>query len=280
MDSKKYCAQIVKKSGSNFAASFLFLDKEQRRAMNAVYAFSRVVDDVADTGWEEIVAKKQLDFWRKEVALCFDGKNSLHPLTIELAWSIRQFKIPREYLDGLLDGVTMDLVKTRYATFDELKDYCYHVASVVGLICLRIFRVPDVGVTKDAAVALGYALQLTNIIRDVGVDSVRGRIYLPTEDLERFHVSEGSIFERRLTPEYQELLAFEWERANAFFEVAWRGFDPALRRKLLPAVIMGEVYFRLLQKIKEQKYKTLDKKIRVPKPEKLWIILKAILRSK
>ena len=268
MKPEKYCKKIVKGSGSNFYYAFFFLSKRKRRAIYAIYAFSRVIDDIVDEEPEMAAKERLLAFWRDEIDRCYEG-SSEHPLTKELNYAVTTFGIPKEYMVDHLNGIMQDMVQTRYATFEDLVHYCYRVASIVGLICLKIFEVEDNGENHTAAVNLGLAFQTTNILRDVASDSERDRIYIPKEDLLRFHLTEDDILQKRYTDEFVKLMDFEWERANDFFNKALTGFDKKAARKLLPAMVMADIYYKILMEIRERHYNVFEEKIRVPNKEKL-----------
>ncbi len=213
-----YCSRLTRKSRSNFYYSFLFLSKEKREAMYAVYAFCRSVDDIADGQASGAEKQGLLDEWRRELDRCYQGKPG-HPITVRLAQSVQRFPIPKEHFEELIAGVEMDLTQHRYATFRELYEYCYRVAGVVGLMCIEIFdyRNPK---AKDYAVNLGVALQLTNILRDVRVDAERGRIYLPQDELARFDYSEEELLRGAYTPAFLDLMRFSAARARCYFQNA------------------------------------------------------------
>jgi phytoene synthase len=273
----EYCAQLTRKSQSNFYYSFLFLSKEKREAMYAVYAFCRSVDDVADGNAQMCEKQTLLDEWRQELDRCYEGKPE-HPITIKLAQSLQKFPIPKEHFEELIAGVEMDLTYSRYPTFHELYEYCYRVAGVVGLMCIEIFgyRNPK---AKDYAVNLGVALQLTNIMRDLKVDAERGRIYLPQDALARFGYHEGELLRGAYTPAFFELMRFVGSRARHYFHNARQLLAAEDRRSLFAAEIMGAIYFRLLETIETSGYRVFDHTITLPTSHKLWIALSIWARS-
>jgi phytoene synthase len=274
---REYCSQLTRKSRSNFYYSFLFLSKEKREAMYAVYAFCRSVDDVADGSAPLREKQTLLDGWRRELDRCYDG-NPQHPITVKLARSIQQFPITKEHFEELITGVEMDLVHSRYPTFHELYQYCYRVAGVVGLMCIEIFgyRNPK---AKDYAVNLGLALQLTNIIRDLKVDAERGRIYLPQDELARFGYGEEELLRGAYTPAFFELIRFVGSRARQYFHSARQLLAAEDRRSLFAAEIMGTIYYRLLDTIEASGYRVFDRTITLPTSHKLWIALSIWARS-
>jgi 15-cis-phytoene synthase len=273
----EYCAQLTRKSRSNFYYAFLFLAKEKRQAMYAVYAFCRSVDDIADGSASVREKEMLLDNWRRELDRCYEGKPQ-HPITVKLAQSIEKFPIPKEYFQELLAGVEMDLFHHRYPTFRELYEYCYRVAGVVGLMCIEIFgyRNPK---AKDYAVNLGVALQLTNIMRDLKVDADRGRIYLPQEELERFGYRDEELLRAAYTPAFIELMGFAGARARQYFQHARQLLAEEDRRSLLAAEIMGAIYYRLLETIEIAHYRVFDRTITLPTSYKLWIALSIWART-
>ena len=288
---------IVVKERSNFFYSFSLLPRQERDAIECVYAFCRYTDDLVDeeefvdAHWDEptpssqqarlretdssrgsrTIEKKRmrLAWWRRELEKCYDGK-SAHPILKGLHRVTQRFKIPKQYFLTLIDGVEMDLVKDRYRTFDELSEYCYAVASIVGLISIEIFGYRHEE-TKEYAVDLGIALQLTNIIRDVSEDAQRGRIYLPQEDLARFGCSEADILAGRYNLAFIELMKFETARARSYYESARRHLRRDERFTMFAAEIMDAIYFRLLRKIELQEFNVFEKKIRVSSPHKILI---------
>jgi 15-cis-phytoene synthase len=272
-----YCAQLTRKSRSNFYYAFLFLPKDKRQALYAVYAFCRSVDDVADGSASGPEKQMLLDNWRRELDRCYEGKPH-HPITVKLAQSIEKFPIPKEYFDELLAGVQMDLILHRYPTFRELYEYCYRVAGVVGLMCIEIFgyRNPK---ARDYAVNLGVALQLTNIMRDLKVDADRGRIYLPQEELARFGYGNEELLRGTYTPAFIEIMRFAGERARQYFRHARQLLAEEDRRSLLAAEIMGAIYYRLLETIETAHYRVFDRTITVPSSHKLRIALSIWART-
>jgi len=230
------CASITRRSSSNFYYAFMLLSAERRRALYSVYAFCRFVDDIADDaagGEAGGQPATLLARWREELERVFNGSPT-HAISRALAYNVRRFAIPRRYFEEIIDGVEMDLGRTRYATFEELRLYCYRVASAVGLVCIEIFgyRNPR---TREYAENLGIAFQLTNIIRDLSEDAARGRIYLPLEDLARFDVSEDEILRGADTLELRRLLEHEVERARSFYAQAENALDAEDRAAMVCA---------------------------------------------
>ena len=279
-DAQRYCEQISRRSGSNFYYSFLFLPKRRRQAMYAVYAFCREVDRAVDEAPNPVDAVQQLDYWRRELQAAYRGM-AVHPITLTLAEHARQLDIPQHYFEELLLGVDMDLTIHRYATFADLTGYCYRVASVVGLICLKVFgtRAPA---AEEYAKNLGMAFQLTNILRDLRSDADRDRIYLPLEDLARFGYGEEDLFHRRYSPAFAMLMQFECARTRDFYRGA-RAIVQTLpvedRRALTVAEIMRAVYVRILDRIERVGYRVYEDRIGLPSSRRLAIALGVWLRS-
>ena len=271
MGNDSYVHHVARQSGSNFYYSFFSLPRPQRDAITAVYAFCREVDDAVDLPQGENPAQIIVR-WREELNRTYDGKPTL-PLTRSLATAIERFQLSKEYFDGILQGVEMDLRMKRYPTFQALSDYCYHVAGEVGLLCMEIFGYRSERL-KNYAVKLGTAFQLTNILRDVRSDASRGRIYLPLEDLSRFGVSEDEILKGQVTPAFLRLMAFEARRARGFYQEALTLPTPEERPALRAAEIMRVIYDNLLQRIERRNYDVFSKTIRVPTPVKMYLALK------
>ncbi|MGH7251509.1 MAG: presqualene diphosphate synthase HpnD, partial [Nitrospiraceae bacterium] len=272
---------VTKRSGSNFYYSFLFLPPPRREAMYAVYAFCREVDSVVDDAPPGSDPREQLQRWRDELNATYLGIPTF-PVTICLAGHARRLEIPHKLFEDLLAGVEMDLTTRRYATFDDLRLYCYRVASVVGLICLKVFgtRSP---LASEYAINLGIAFQLTNILRDLGADAERGRIYLPQEDLTRFGCPEQDLLTRTYSPSFLELMRFECERTRKFYEAARRVAQvlPAEdRRALTVAEIMRAVYARILRRIESSGYRVFGRRISLAPPYRLAIATGVWLRSR
>ena len=279
-EAQAYCTAVTKRSGSNFYYSFFFLPAARREAMYTVYAFCKEVDSAVDDAPPGSDPKEAIRQWRAEVAAVYGGIPT-HPVAISLAGHVRQLDIPREYFDELINGVEMDLSTTRYKTFEELSRYCYRVAGVVGLICLHIFGTRDPR-AKDYAVNLGMAFQLTNILRDLGTDADRGRIYLPREDLARFDCTEEHLLRRRYPPRFNDLMAFQCTRAHEFYANArtiLASLPRADRKALTPAEIMRGVYERILFRIERAGYRIFGPRISLSAPSKLAAAAGAWLRS-
>jgi phytoene synthase len=263
---------------TNFYYSFVFLPRQKRRAIEAVYAFARRGDDLVDSGLAPDEAGRQILRYRGALETCYaDPAAALEdPELAALAETIREFRIPRQPFEDLILGLEMDLFGARYETFDDLSLYCYRVASTIGLIAIEIFGYTDPQ-TRDYAVNLGRALQLVNILRDIQSDARRGRIYLPREDLERFGVRAGELLSGVYNDPFIELMRFECDRARHFFGVARQLLPLQDRRAMVAAEIMAAIYYRLLGRIQERRYNVFGKRVRLPALEKLWIALSVYL---
>ena len=265
---------------TSFYYSFLVLPPAKRSAIIAVWDFCRAVDDAVDEpseGGGGPARAELLEGWRAELARCFEGGEPVTPQGRALAPFVRAFNLPRKAFAELIDGVAMDLDVPRYETFDALKQYCYRVASAVGLICVEIFGYRDPA-TRRYAEELGMALQLTNIVRDVAADLEKGRVYLPLEDLRRFGVDEAMLRAGVVTPPVAELIAFECRRAREYFDRAARALPRRDRRSLVAAEIMGAVYAEILTRIEQAGYDVFSRRIRVPRPRRAVIALRVYLK--
>lgn len=276
-DARTVSRKLTKASGSNFYYAFLFLPKPKREAIYAVYAFCRLSDDLVDEARAGGDVSAALTRWRKELEGYFRDSVG-HPVIVAAGQAARRFNIPRTYFEELLNGMEMDLTRSRYATFEELYSYCYRVASIVGLICIEIFgyRNPR---TKEYAERLGIAFQLTNILRDLAVDAARGRIYLPQDELKRFGYSEDELLAGRYSDAFVELMRFQCERARGYFRDAATALPPEDRRSLLAAEIMKAIYYRLLLKIEQRGYNVFGFDIAIPRPRKFLLASGLWLRS-
>ena len=272
---------------SNFAYSFKLLPKEERSAINSVYAFCSYIDDIVD-GTPNLnnksVVKKldRLAWWENEIEKIYSEKVDSYYLK-PLVALIKRFDIPKQYFLTLIDGVRMDLIKNRYNTFEELKEYCYSVASVVGLISIEIFGY-KYEETKNYAVNLGYALQLTNILRDIGHDKERGYIYIPKEDLRKFDYSEEELIRGIHNDNFVELMRFETGRAREYYHKARTFLRPNEKPTIIAAEIMDSIYYRLLEKLELNDFNVYQGKIRVSAIHKIllafkhWVSMKVFIQ--
>jgi len=267
-----YCEQKAAASGSSFYHSFRFLPLERRRAITALYAFCREVDDAVDDTVDAAVARIKLEWWRTEVATIFDGVPQ-HPVAQALKPVVRAFELPREHLLAVVDGMAMDLDFDRYPDFALLERYCDRVAGVVGLMSAQIFGYSD-GSTRTYARDLGIAFQLTNIIRDVGEDARRGRIYLPQDEMERYGVTSTEISQQRVTPGFKALMAFQVQRARKFYDKAFASLPRVDRRSQRPGLIMAAIYQELLEEIERDGFRVLDRRLSLTPLRKAWLAWK------
>jgi 15-cis-phytoene synthase len=275
-----YCTAMTKQSGSNFYYSFLFLPKTKRNAMYTVYAFCKAVDNAVDEPPAGSNPTEELMRWRHELDAVYHGTPT-YPIAISLAHHVKALSIPKAYLEELIKGVEMDLLHNRYQTFDELSLYCYRVASVVGLICLHIFGVTSAR-AQDYAVDLGMAFQITNILRDLGVDADQGRIYLPLDDLRACNYPEQFMLQKTYSAEFKKLMEQEAARAHHYYDKAQAAFmalPPEDRKALTVAEIMRGVYSRILKKIERSDYRVFGPRIRLSTSHRLAIALSIWLRS-
>ena len=272
MTPDEYCQRKAASSGSSFYYSFLFLPPERRRAITALYAFCREVDDVVDEGTDPQVAASKLAWWRNEVHNLFAGK-AQHPVTRALEPFRAQFGLSEARLNDIIDGMEMDLRQSRYLDWKGLEAYCYRVAGVVGLLAAGIFGYRDER-TLVYATNLGTAFQLTNIIRDVGEDARKNRVYLPMEDLQRFGVPASDILQAKETPAFRTLMQFEAERARGFYERAFAALPASDRRAQRPGLIMAAIYRTLLDEIQREGFRVLTQRTSLTPLRKFWIAWK------
>jgi 15-cis-phytoene synthase len=258
-------ATITRQSKSNLALAFISLGAERKRDITVFYAFCRVIDDIADSSELSVVEKRvRLAKWRQMLRAAAPDEPLLARDVRKL---MQKYSLPPEMLEEIIAGVEMDLSILRYPTFKELRVYCYRVASAVGLVSIEIFgyRNPR---CREYAIELGLALQITNIIRDVWKDLQAGRIYLPQEDLARFHYSEPELTQRKYNEHFLQLMQFEAGRAREFFARAAAALPPEDRRAMAPAEIMGSIYRALLRRIELDKFRVFEKEYRLSKLEK------------
>jgi phytoene synthase len=271
-------SQLTRRSRSNFYYAFLALPRPRRQALYALYAFCRTVDDIADLGEERgadaSTLRAQLAGWREDIARCYapDGRPE-HPIAQRLAEAARAYPIPQDALAAIVDGVAMDLDGTTYETEDDLYPYCYRVASAVGLAAIEIFGYTDPA-ARQYATNLGIALQLTNIIRDVGSDARAGRVYVPRGDLRKFGVTPDDLRAGRHTDAFVFLMAHQAARARRFYRQAREAFPRRDARSLMAAEIMGQIYWALLLRMEASRYRVLDERVTVPVPRKVAIALR------
>lgn len=255
------------------------LPSKKRDAMNTIYSFCRITDDIVDDNNMSREQKQlKLDEWKNSLSNAFN-KKSENELFIELNDCIEEFNIPQKPFFDLIDGMEMDLNKSRYSTFEELKEYCYKVASTVGLMTIPVFGFKN-KLTKEYAINLGIALQLTNILRDIKTDAQSGRIYLPAEDLERFNYSEQELLTSTYNENFIELMKFQSDRAREFYQLANNNLFPEDKSSMFTARAMQYIYYRLLDKIEQEHFNVFEDKIRVSTFNKLFISLSVWIKYK
>jgi phytoene synthase len=272
VDPHKYCEDRAAASGSSFYYAFRFLPPERRRAITAFYAFCREVDDIADECHDPQVARSKLFWWRSEIINLYAGKPS-HPVTQALADAIEPFRLPQEAFEEVIDGMEMDLGRVRYPDFKQLNLYCHRVAGVVGEVAALIFGVSDRATLKYAH-RLGLAFQLTNIIRDVGEDARRGRIYLPQDEMARFGVKEEALLHPRYDEAFGRLMAFQCQRALSTYDEALALLPEVDRKSQRPGLAMAAIYRTLLEEIGADGYRVHDRRYALTPVRKLWLAWK------
>ncbi len=269
MTPDQYCQEKAAASGSSFYYSFLFLPQEKRRAITALYAFCREVDDVVDECKDPNVARSTLNWWRDQVGEIYDG-NPQHPVARALVPVVARFNLAKEHLLEIIDGMEMDLDQPRYPDFKSLQLYCYRVASVVGLLSVEIFGYQDRQTLKYAH-DLGIAFQLTNIIRDVGEDARRNRIYLPMDELQQYNVTASDILNSKESENFRKLMAFQIERAQRYYQQALSHLPKIDRKSQRTGLIMAAIYRATLDEIADSGCHVLKERISLTPLRKLWL---------
>ena len=269
MTPDEYCQDKAAASGSSFYYSFLFLPPERRRAITALYAFCREIDDIVDECHDLQIAATKLAWWRQELDRLYAGQPG-HPISKALHPCLARFNLPQELLAEIIDGMEMDLQQSRYLDFKALSLYCYRVASVVGLLAAEIFGYTDRR-TQKYAHDLGMAFQLTNIIRDVGEDARRGRVYLPLDELKRFEVTVADILDAKQTDNFRKLMEFQIERAEHYYTQAMSQLPADDRKTQRPGLIMAAIYRALLEEIKAEGCLVLKQRTSLTPVRKLWL---------
>ncbi len=277
MSPDEYCQQKTAQSGSSFYYSFLFLPPERRRAITALYAFCREVDDTVDEASDQSVARIKLAWWRGEVAQMYTGTPT-HPVMLALQPHLQPYDLKQEHLQAIIDGMEMDLDQSRYLDYPNLKKYCWHVAGVVGILSASIFGVTNPQ-TLQYAETLGLAFQLTNIIRDVGEDARKGRIYLPINELQQFGVTAADLLNARHSDKFEALMKFQAERAQKLYDEAFALLPKADRRAQRPGLMMAAIYRTLLDEIERDGFHVLTQKISLTPLRKLWLAWKTYVRG-
>jgi phytoene synthase len=272
MTPAQYVQQKAAASGSSFYYAFLFLPAPKRAAITAFYAFCREVDDVVDDMVDASVAQTKLAWWQSEVASAYAGKPN-HPVMLALMPLVKDFHIEQRHLQAVIEGCQMDLTQTRYLDYPNLQRYCHLVAGEVGEVAARIFGQTDPQ-TTDYAHKLGQALQLTNIIRDVGEDALRGRIYLPVNELQQFDVKAHEILKRTYSDRFTALMQFQARRAHTLYDEALAMLPAQDHRAQKPGLMMASIYRALLREIEADKVQVLHQRIRLTPLRKMWLAWK------
>lgn len=272
MTPDQYCQEKSAASGSSFYYSFLFLPPQRRQAIMALYAFCREVDDVVDECTDASIASTKLAWWRLEVARMDQGE-AQHPVTQALLAARQNFNLPSEQLLEIIDGMEMDLQQSRYLDFKALSLYCYRVASVVGLLAAEIFGYQN-HQTQKYAHDLGMAFQLTNIIRDIGEDARRGRIYIPMDELKQFNVPAADILNAKYSDNFAALMKFQAERAEQYYAQAFAHLPKEDRKSQRPGLMMAAIYRTLLDEIRRENFQVLHQRIALTPIRKLWLAWK------
>jgi phytoene synthase len=269
---ERYVQEKAAASGSSFYYAFLFLPPRRRAAITAFYAFCREVDDVVDEVTDPGVAATKLAWWQQEVGRAFAGSPQ-HPVTRALLPLAAEFGIEARHLLAVVEGCQMDLTQSRYLDFPALERYCHLVAGVVGEVAARIFGQAD-PVTTAYAHKMGLAFQLTNIIRDVGEDAMRGRIYLPISELQRFDVKAHELLQRQDSERFRALMAFQAERAHALYDEALALLPAVDRRSQKPGLMMASIDRTLLREIERDQFQVLQQRVELTPLRKLWLAWK------
>lgn len=277
MEPHEYCQQKAAASGSSFYYSFLFLPEEKRRAITALYAFCREVDDAVDECSDPALARARLAWWRTEIDAVYQG-NPQHPVARALASIVPRFRLSKQHLHEIIDGMEMDLQYNRYPNFSALKEYCHRVAGVVGMLSAEIFgyREPR---TLEYAADLGLAFQLTNIIRDVGEDARRNRIYIPMDELQQFGVTAADILNANESENFQKLMMFQIERAQRYYRQAFEHLPAADRKAQRTGLIMAAIYQATLDELAASGCHVLKERISLTPLRKLWLAWKTWLKN-
>ncbi len=277
MTPDQYCQNKAARSGSSFYYSFLFLPPEQRRAITALYAFCREVDDVVDDCTDPGVAQIKLDWWREQVVRLHRGEAD-HPVARALLPHVSRFAITEAQMLAVIEGMRMDLQQSRYLDYAGLQHYCWHVAGVVGEMSASIFgsSQPE---TLHYARELGLAFQLTNIIRDIGDDARRGRIYIPVDELQRFDVKAADILQGTYSDNFTQLMQFQADRAHDAYRNALAALPDADRRAQRPGLIMAAIYHALLREIERDNFQVLHQRIALTPLRKLWLAWKTWVKG-
>jgi len=283
MTPTEYCQDKAASSGSSFYYSFLFLPKNKRRAITALYAFCREIDDITDDVKDPNIVKIKLEWWRIDVRKIYTD-NPEHLVNRELQQVIKEFDLKEDLLQEIITGMQMDVERTHYTNFETLEQYCYRVAGVVGLLSIEIFGYENTQ-TQTYAKYLGNALQLTNIIRDIYEDAQRSRIYLPEDELTKFNVSASQIYNNKFnnpkdTQNFKDLIKYQCERAKQYYTKAYQALPPEDRYTQSTGLIMAAIYETTLNEIILDDYQVLKHRIKLTPIRKLWIAWRTYRKEK
>jgi phytoene synthase len=274
----RYCQDLAKQEAKNFYYGFVLLPPAKRQAIYASYAFARRCDDIVDNDLEPHETARQLAEYRSRLEQCLQGHPS-GPIFLALQNTILRYRIPPEYFWQLIDGVEMDLTVRRYPTFADLRRYCYGVASTVGLISIEIFGYRDGQQARQHAEDLGIALQLTNILRDIREDAERDRIYIPQDEMKRFHCSEANILGGIANEASLQLMQFQVERAREYFERGRKLLPLLPRRSRACTAVLQGIYSRILERIEAQPSAVLRERVSLSGSQKLALAGRELVRS-
>lgn len=278
MTPEEYCHKKAADSGSSFYYSFLFLPRKRRQAITALYAFCREIDDVVDDCGDRGVAQAKLQWWREEIDRLFTSTPQ-HPVTRALLTPVRRYNLAREYFLEIIDGMEMDLEQHSYPSFSALALYCHRVAGVVGILTAEIFGYEERSTLKYAH-ALGIAFQLTNILRDVREDAMRGRVYIPEDEMQQFGVSRDALLHPVSNQAVTGLFHFQAQRAHEYYHRAFSHLGDRDRARQRSGLIMAEIYQSLLQEIEQDGYHVLEHRMFLTPARKLWLAWRCIRREK
>ena len=271
--SYEYCKNLTIKSDSNFSLGFRFLPKDKRNAIYAVYAFNRCADDFVDEENDNTQKNRLIEKWEMHLEEIYDGKNSDHPILVAFSDAVKRFNIPKQPFKDAILGFKMDIKKNRYKNFDELKTYCRHVAGTISTMSLSIFGHTDKK-SYEYGDDLSMALQLTNIIRDVGKDVDKNRIYIPLNEMNEFDYPEECLLSKTYNNNFVNLLKFQIERARSYFDRA-QNLIPILERDAqFTVLLMGAVYKKVLEKVIKNRYDVFNKFAYIPRTQKAMLVLK------
>lgn len=268
---------VLKRQRSNFFSSFFFLPKPKRQALKKIYGFARIIDDCVDELDDVAEKEEALNFWQGHLQKIYRNAPD-HPLMRELAPVIRRYSIPEKYFLGLIEGCRLDIKKTSYETFEELLRYCYRVASLIGLMCLKIFEY-DSDTSEQMAIDLGYAFQLTNILRDVGQDLAVGRIYLPKNEMARFGYCPADLKNKVRNKNFFAMMDFFYKLTEGYYQKAFLEFKKDKANRLIAARIMARFYFAILKKIRKKNYPVFLERVSLSGFEKMGLICSGIFKK-